>query len=326
MTIYYLDAALGVDTNTGLGEGASLAWKTLGKAAATVAAGDTVYIKGSGNYGIEAVTLITNGSITLPIKWIGYTTVVTDGGRCTFDGGSSLYYMICTSRSYNLFYNWDCKNSSTTMWFGNTASMCGWINCLVHDNAGNGWDIDNTNLILGCQSYNNGSSGINMDNDATVLYNKIYGNAINQLETFTGSVIFGNLIYGIPDNATRYGIKTSTASMVAHNTVDGEGSTINMAVEQATATSRFKCFNNIFIGAGYGVKATTGIYPVEAIGYNLFYNVNTHYQGVYNTMGGDITSDPKFTDQASDIYTLLASSPAAVNGLGLDTLVNPFAP
>jgi hypothetical protein len=324
MTIYYLDAAVGVDTNTGLGEGASLAWKTLSKAAATVAAGDTVYIKDSGNYGTEAVTLTTSGTFTLPIKWIGYTTVVTDGGRFTFDAGSSLYYITLVSRSYNLFYNWNCKNSSTTFWFGGTASFCAWVNCIAQGNSGNGWDIDNTNVIVGCQSYNNGSSGINMDNDATVLYCKIYGNAVNQLETFTNAVIFGSLIYGIPDNATRYGIKTSSGAMVAHNTIDGEGSIINMAIEQATATSRMKCFNNIFIGVGYGVKATTGIYPTEAVGYNLFYNVNTHYQGVSNIIGGDITADPKFTDQASDIYTLLASSPAAVNGLGLDTVVNPL--
>jgi len=67
MTTYYVRTSMGADGNTGLS--AALAWKTIDKAANTVAAGDQVYI-GAGIYR-ETVTMDTPGAAGSQISFIG---------------------------------------------------------------------------------------------------------------------------------------------------------------------------------------------------------------------------------------------------------------
>jgi len=59
----------GNDANAGTSDTAGGAWLTVGKAASTVAAGDTVYIR-AGTYS-EEVVLTTSGTAANPIRWIG---------------------------------------------------------------------------------------------------------------------------------------------------------------------------------------------------------------------------------------------------------------
>jgi hypothetical protein len=68
MAIYYVSKG-GNDANAGTGPAPGEAWLTIGKAVATVAAGDTTYI-GPGTYR-ERVTLATAGGAATPITWQG---------------------------------------------------------------------------------------------------------------------------------------------------------------------------------------------------------------------------------------------------------------
>jgi hypothetical protein len=92
MTDYYVDNATGSDADTGLSE--ALAWETIQHAANTAVAGDTVYIKGGTPY-TERVDFNTNdGTVTSVIRFIGYTSIITDNGKFTITGSGSTDYCI----------------------------------------------------------------------------------------------------------------------------------------------------------------------------------------------------------------------------------------
>ncbi|MCF6297558.1 MAG: hypothetical protein L3J08_06195, partial [Flavobacteriaceae bacterium] len=65
----------GNNKNDGTSE--SKAWRTIDKAASTVTAGMTVWIK-AGNYGNENVVLDKSGTASKPIKFIGYKSKIGD--------------------------------------------------------------------------------------------------------------------------------------------------------------------------------------------------------------------------------------------------------
>ena len=81
MTTYYVDGAVGNDSNAGTSPGSGNAWATIAKAASTVVAGDTAYIKASATYTITStITLSNTGSQSAgAIRYEGYTT--TPGAR-----------------------------------------------------------------------------------------------------------------------------------------------------------------------------------------------------------------------------------------------------
>lgn len=68
-TTYYVDGASGSDGNAGTSTGA--AWKTLGKASTSTAAGDTIYVKASATYN-EILTFRSTGTASSPVIWEGY--------------------------------------------------------------------------------------------------------------------------------------------------------------------------------------------------------------------------------------------------------------
>ena len=72
--IYYVSLT-GNNSNDGLSE--AKAWRTINKAASTAKAGDIVYIK-SGNYGSENVVIYNSGTVSAPIKFIGYKYKIGD--------------------------------------------------------------------------------------------------------------------------------------------------------------------------------------------------------------------------------------------------------
>ncbi|MFA6081817.1 MAG: hypothetical protein WC773_00165 [Patescibacteria group bacterium] len=82
-TTYYVDAATGLDTNDGKSEGAP--WLTINKAATTLVAGDTVYIK-NGVYR-EGVSFTVSGTSGSPITFSAYPehSPVLDGGVAVSD-------------------------------------------------------------------------------------------------------------------------------------------------------------------------------------------------------------------------------------------------
>lgn len=80
-TNYYVDAAAGTDTNTGLSEGA--AWLTIGKAFTNLYPGDAAYFA-SGDYGVRA-TSVRSGT-SLPIAFFGQGIATVSGFRLKHSG------------------------------------------------------------------------------------------------------------------------------------------------------------------------------------------------------------------------------------------------
>ena len=73
--VYYVSNS-GNDKNNGQNQNNS--WRTITFAATMAKAGDVVYIK-AGDYGKENVVIKNSGSISKPIKFIGYKTTIGDG-------------------------------------------------------------------------------------------------------------------------------------------------------------------------------------------------------------------------------------------------------
>jgi hypothetical protein len=109
LTTYYVRPSGGSDSNSGLSY--ALAFATLGKAATSVAAGDTVWVA-PGSY-FELLTISTSGTIGNVISWIGdYLGTQTDGvggvvritGAATNEQSASRADCIsATTKNYNSF-------------------------------------------------------------------------------------------------------------------------------------------------------------------------------------------------------------------------------
>lgn len=129
MATYYVDGAVGSDSNAGTSPGAGGAWATLSKAATVVAAGDTVNVKASATY-YEALTLTASGSNVSPISWVGYTSTPGDGGRFTIDGGNTRTTCVdVQSTSLNLFLNAVMRSATAQLVAFNDTSSIYLANC-----------------------------------------------------------------------------------------------------------------------------------------------------------------------------------------------------
>lgn len=137
MATYYVDGAVGSDSNAGTSPSAGGAWATISHAAATAAAGDTVYVKSSVTYA-EMPTFSTSGTAGAPITAIGYTTTPGDNGRATITGSNTRTTCLAFSGVYQYFYNF-LFTSSTYSCVGFTASSAntsGFSNCRMTKGTG----------------------------------------------------------------------------------------------------------------------------------------------------------------------------------------------
>lgn len=130
MADYYVDPALGSDSNAGTSPGAGNAYLTPGKAMQTAIAAATagfrIYVKGSATSTTTTDTAnVAGGRLDFTLsgtqsafnRLIGYTTTITDGGRFTFALGSGLTGPLVTTNNANSFH--DIRNLNLT---GNSTS------------------------------------------------------------------------------------------------------------------------------------------------------------------------------------------------------------
>lgn len=81
--VFYVNSAIGNDSNSGRANTAAAAWATIGKAATTLVAGETVYVA-AGNYA-ERVAESTDGTASSPITYIAVGAVTVRGFQITGD-------------------------------------------------------------------------------------------------------------------------------------------------------------------------------------------------------------------------------------------------
>jgi hypothetical protein len=313
MTTYYVDTAVGNDGNAGTSEGAGNAWATIDHAMNTVAAGDKVWVKASGNYN-ETATLDTAGSAATPIVFEGYTSTTGDNGKATIDGQSTRSNCITTilGATYYVFKNFVFTNATSIGASLGTADICTFVNCDFTNNGGAGIQIDNNITFINCES--NSNSGRGFDPDTC----NAYVGCIAHSNTTTGivataitSVVYKCVVY---NNSTGNGIDTTSGSIIGC-TLDGENSAAT-GIRMTSETDSVICDNIIY---DWATAVDSGTWDsVQGFrGYNLLNSNTTDYDSTgQETLGiGDVTGAPSFTDEANDDYTLGGSSPAIDAGV-----------
>lgn len=319
MTTYYVDGAVGNDANLGTSEGAGNAWATIGKAASTVALGDTVYIKASATYA-EDVTFVTIGNSTNPIRFIGYSTTPGDHGQITVTPTVSAFITALGSM-YHIMMNIIVSGGTSHGWDFPAGDNNVFYNCKALNCGGKGWNHDNSGWFIRCTAQGCGDNGIWTDFNSTAHGCILNNNApVSTSEgQFHGSSYDAafNLAHG---TSTESGFTGSCLSFIC-NTGYGEGSTTNDFLGN-NGGGAMPCYGNVASDWRWGLQANTAN-PLRFVGYNGFFSNSTsdysnldgfpEWQGLYDVAG---TPDEGFLDKANDDFRLAGTS--SFSGTGLE--------
>jgi hypothetical protein len=263
------------------------------------AAGNTYYIK-SGSYTVgESISLVRDGTTSLPIKIKGYTS--TQGDSCTGDSRPILSFgsFSLTLGSYYWCHNLSINSSSvTTLTMGASNKI---VNCKVINKSSTGTNGINTStnfFIHSCEAACLGlGTAINLStNSGTVANCYIHSSANGIVAALTSGhqSIFNNLIidclYGVAVSAL-----TSGVVFIANNTF----------CTPISSTSGFS--------VSYGIYATSALPTGIILTNNIFSQLVT---GVYTAnnpqMSFELYND--YYDNDTDVSTWVKDSTAtAVN-------------
>ncbi|MGD9632180.1 MAG: right-handed parallel beta-helix repeat-containing protein [Pirellulales bacterium] len=324
-TTYYVDVTTGSDSDDGLSEGN--AWQTLSKAASTLAAGDTVYVKASASYTLTStVTWAVQGTIDAQVNIIGYTSTITDGGQATvtsstnsvalFTGNNADYY---TFKNFNFTHTAGTRGNGVT----NTTSQsnpvtfinCTWDGCLSAFLPGSS-NIMTAIICQGCEIKNctatDGAVKLQGGTDIEFIDSYIHANnggstcaGIWGDNAMTARVRRSRIVkngYGIRDTHTggqAVSIRVHN-STIANNTVDG----IEIAAKTGSNTLELRCNVIANNGAeGLDVNETSIFVPVNS--YNAWGNNSSgNYSGIAAGMNEVTLGGDPFANAASDDFEL----------------------
>ncbi|MEW5766706.1 MAG: right-handed parallel beta-helix repeat-containing protein [bacterium] len=187
---YYYVRPDGNNANTGRGPSAAAAWKTIGKAASTMVAGDTVYVA-PGNYG-ESVSVGNNGSAGKRINYVGDRDASEFPDLSAGEVITSRFSI--SSKSYITIDGFTLRNYSS----GSGVEVLG---------TGNNYLIIRNNKI-----YSHSYDGIHLRyaNNIEIYNNLIYDNerhGINLFYTSNNAKIYNNTFYLNADVSNEAAIK-----------------------------------------------------------------------------------------------------------------------
>jgi hypothetical protein len=311
MTDYYVDGAVGDNGNLGTSEGAGNAWATIDYALSQAVGGDTIYVKASASYpGFTSPAFGTNAS---PIRVIGYSSTINDGGQVTVDGGggalgffnsaSNAYIMIYNIRvtgvssnpgfsaSSNIYYQ-NCQADNCQLGFSPGSSNNIILNCVAYNNTFEGFKIGQSGWIHGCIGYNNSRYGTIAQGANVTISNCLFYNNTNS-DIWCGTV---NGRLWIQNTTFDSG---SVAECIDLGTNCGAHITDNIFHDCTTA-----------IAAGY----TGNWYMASAVIQNNLFSGVTNYvarASEYPWLEDDvIVGNPGFVDESNNDYTLTDISDA----------------
>ena len=327
MTTYYVDGAVGNDSNAGTSEGAGNAWATIDKAMNTVVAGDKVFVKASATYA-ENATIDTAGGFGNPIVFEGYTSTTGDNGLVTHNAGTSSACITsaATSGVHYIFKNFDWNGSTGSDSCINAANADNFtfVNCKAHNSSVYGFNVDVNCMFINCEAYSNTYYGYSCDNNSKAIGCIAHSNGWEQFNCAQDLKLIYKCVFYNP--ATNRDIIRAVGSDITEGviacTLDGDNTSGCTGIE-GTGETDAVFVDNIIYDCATGLDVSTNWYETAGafIGYNLVNSNTTDYSTTLEELVGfqDVTSAPSFTDEAGDDYTLGASSPA------IDAGINPGA-
>lgn len=310
MATYYVDGAVGNDTNAGTSAGAGNAWATVSHGVATMSGGDTLNVKATVTYTITGTMTPPAGSAGLPTIIQGYTTTVGDGGQATIQISSGSFFMFTLSANFLRVQNFilDCNLKASTrgiqatgnelisdritvMKFTDYGHVYSGTNHVIHSpratagtNAGGGAGLyfGGAPKVRNIISDNNACVGVLCPSAPDIIGGLVLNNTGASIDgiqvTSAGASVRGLSIYGNGRDGIRY---TSTG-----NKADG-----------AMVT------NCIFVNNGaYGVNCQDTNNGLLLANYNAFYNNPSGQYHNYSGGANDVTlTGVPFTNPPTDM-------------------------
>jgi len=327
MSYYYVDPAATGD-NDGGGDGVdpsdptqaanwTNAWTSIHTAFSTVAAGDTVYMRGTETLSADAA-VGTSGSLSNWIKFIGCNASgVVDGTRYVIDSNNGSYTGFGASGiDWIWVENVEVKRQNGKWGFNFYSSDYSvLINCIAHDGTAQGFDVvaGNRGLLLGCQAYN---SRHGFEVQGTHAYKVIgcvahdntqHGFKIGGEQTLAGCLAYSN-------GDSNYCIASSNVSLLL-NCVSDDASDHGVFCDRGEVVLiGCRVTNNGSDGTGYGVEVNAGEFALA--GWSFFSgNQDGVSNGAYYTLPYRDDSDTNetsgtegYVDRASGDYNLTSAA------------------
>ena len=160
---YYVDGLNGLDTNAGT---SGAPWKTIGKAASTLTAGQTVLIR-PGVY-TETVAPANHGEDATPITYLA-----DSAGPVVVQAASSSDYTIDMAKRCTVLVGLTVRNGSHGIYIGSYARNCELRNCVIYNNAEDGVYTKNGYYKFhNCLIYENGLDGVRLGADPQCVVTK----------------------------------------------------------------------------------------------------------------------------------------------------------
>jgi hypothetical protein len=327
MVSYYVDGAVGNDSNTGLGEGAGLALATITAGMDKItAAGDRLHVKNSVVYNETInMTNAVSGISTNPCILEGYQTTVGDKGRVILDGQSSLTLGFTAPKSYWIVSNFTVRNyTSTGFYFGGQARVA-FYNCVSDSNGSAAFQTNGADSYYRCEILNTANTTGVSSNAGPVFAGCLFQNLGQKSIGASGAVFLYKCLFTntgvngqhITDLNSIYGIINCTFDVrnVTAHAIRIHGWTQGGVIAD----------NVIQNSAGYNsvgaIDSNPSRYvPQQIIANNLFYNNalgNYEFESDYNYeyMQDIPEADPLHVDTATYDYTLQSGSPAIGTGM-----------
>jgi len=288
LAIYYVDGAVGNDTNPGTAPGAGNAWATIGHAATTATNGDLVWIKASATYSVAAaITFNASDSYTGRAQFVGYTSTTGDNGMATVQASAGSFSMFSVNSNGVLLQNFLVDGNSQTSIRGidftsqyNAAFNCKVINCT---NTGINFGATDNHInqceVTACSS----AAAVLLGSLSNIHVHGcwIHNNSITGLDGSLAEFNLSNCIFSNNSGATSDGVICQFGTAVRNCIFHGNGRDgLRITVNYVGILPGIR--NNIFsANGGYGINMTSAplgegaLVAVPEVDYNAFWTNTT---------------------------------------------------
>jgi hypothetical protein len=308
-TNYYVDGSVGSDSNAGTSPGSGSAWATVAHALATIASGDTAYVKASATYSIGTGLSFAVGTYNQVTSLVGYTTTPGDGGRATIRATAAITGLTMNNRNTRVA-NFILDGNSLTGTVGVSAPggtfSVGLINLKIQNWSSYGINGGSEQLqVINCEVSGCNASGAAVNAAQSTLYGcSVHGNNVGVSGLSSGALVLNCRIYG----NSSHGITAADSrdQSFCGNTFHGNGGD---GIRIDSFYQSGSILNNIFTSnGGYGLNASAlSSYADPLADYNWFGTGSlANTSGARNgILAGthDLSGDPQYVSAGTGDFT-----------------------